>query len=80
VQIKIVWNRSNFSITGYALSTYDMMSLHDVYEGINEEDSQKAVYVLWFPWRDISFNVEVTVMEFKDAPPKCLNAFVVSNS
>ena len=37
------------------MSTKDMMSLHDVYEGIDEqEECQNAEYVLQFHWRDVS--------------------------
>ena len=42
------------------MSTKDM-SLHDVYEGIDEqEECQNAEYVLQFLWRDVSSNFDVT--------------------
>ena len=43
------------------MSTKDMMSLHDVYEGIDEQkECQNAEYVLQFLWRDASSNFDVT--------------------
>uniref|UniRef100_A0A1X7V628 Transposable element P transposase-like RNase H domain-containing protein n=1 Tax=Amphimedon queenslandica TaxID=400682 RepID=A0A1X7V628_AMPQE len=60
VQSKIIWNSSNSSITGYAMSSSDMASLHDVYEGLDEEEeSKKTEYVLQFLWRDISSEFDV---------------------
>ena len=60
VQSKIIWNSANSSITGYAMSSSDMASLHDVYEGLDEEEEcQKTDYVLQFLWRDVSSKFDV---------------------
>uniref|UniRef100_A0A1X7V8N6 Transposable element P transposase-like RNase H domain-containing protein n=1 Tax=Amphimedon queenslandica TaxID=400682 RepID=A0A1X7V8N6_AMPQE len=60
VQSKIIWNSSNSSFTGYAMSSSDMASLHDVYEGLDEEEKcKKTEYVLQFLWRDITSEFDV---------------------
>jgi hypothetical protein len=50
-----MWKSANSSITGYATSTSDMASLHDVSEGIDdEEECHKTDYILQFMWRDLT--------------------------
>ena len=60
VQSRLIWNSSNSSILGYAMSSEDFISFHDVYDGISEDERcQKTMYMLQFLWRDLSsdFNV-----------------------
>lgn len=60
VQSKIIWNSANSTITGFAMSSVDMASLHDVYEGLDEEEGcHKTEYMLQFLWRDISSHFDV---------------------
>ncbi len=35
----VIWNSSGSSITGYALSSSEFASLHDVYQGLDEEEN-----------------------------------------
>ena len=56
----MIWNSSNSSIVGFALSSEEFISLHDVYQGLSKDERcQKTTYVLQFLWRDLSsdFNV-----------------------
>ena len=42
------------------MSSSDMASLHDVYEGIDgEEECRKTEYILQFIWRDLTSNYDV---------------------
>ncbi len=81
VQSKIVWNSSNSSNTGYAMSSSDMASLHNVYEGIDdEEEYQKTEHMLQFIWRYLTSKFDVIGPYFTldgsiDAPQ--LHSFVM---
>lgn len=55
-----MWNSANSTITGFAISSVDMGSLHDVYEGLDEEEEcHKTEYILQFLWRDVSSDFDV---------------------
>ena len=42
------------------MSSEDLKSLHDVYEGLNvEEECQKTTYILQFLWRDLTSSYDV---------------------
>ena len=42
------------------MSSDDLSSLHDIFEGLNEDDKcQKTSYVLQFLWRDLSSEFDV---------------------
>jgi hypothetical protein len=60
VQSKIVWNSSNSKIVGFAMSSDDFASLHDVYEGLDRDEScQPTTYMMQFLWRDLSSKFDV---------------------
>lgn len=60
MQSQIIWNSRDSSIKGFALSSDDLKSLHDVYEGLNSEEAcQKTAYILQFLWRDLTSNFDV---------------------
>ena len=60
VQSKIVWNSADSKIIGYAMSSSDFASLHDVYEGLDEEECcQPTSYMMQFLWRDLSSDFDV---------------------
>lgn len=60
IDSRIVWNSSNSSIVGYSMSSEEFISLHDVYEGlIEDEKCQKTSYMLQFLWRDLSSDFDV---------------------
>lgn len=60
MQSKIIWNSSDSSITGFAMCSDDLISLHDVYKGIIEDERcQKTVYIIQFLWRDLSSDFDV---------------------
>uniref|UniRef100_A0A1X7SZ13 Transposable element P transposase-like RNase H domain-containing protein n=1 Tax=Amphimedon queenslandica TaxID=400682 RepID=A0A1X7SZ13_AMPQE len=60
VQSRIIWNSSNSAIIGYSMSSDDFISLHDVYQGLSEEEKcQKTSYVIQFLWRDLSSSFDV---------------------
>lgn len=60
MQSRIIWNSSNSSIIGFSMSPEEFVSLHDVYEGLSEDEkSQKTAYVLQFLWRDLSSDYDV---------------------
>jgi hypothetical protein len=45
---------------GFAMSSDDFASLHDVYEGLEtDEKCQKTTYVMQFLWRDLSSDFDV---------------------
>ena len=49
-----LWCR-NSSIMGYAVSSEELASLHDIYEELDStESSQKTTYELQFLWRDLT--------------------------
>ena len=55
VQSRIIWNSSNSTIVGYAMSPNDFSALHDVYEGLGVNDvCQRTNYAVQFLWRDLS--------------------------
>ena len=55
-----MWNSANSTITGFAISSVDMGSLHDVYEGLDEEEKcHKTEYILQLLWRDVSSDFDV---------------------
>lgn len=42
------------------MSSQDCHSLHDVYEGINDDEAcQKTTYILQFLWRDLTSDFDV---------------------
>ena len=41
------------------MSSSDMASLHDIYDGLDEEECQKTEYMLQVLWRDLSSNFDV---------------------
>ncbi len=50
-----------FCHQGFALSSDNFASLHDVYEGLDtNERCQKTSYVIQFLWRDLSSDFDVT--------------------
>ncbi len=60
MQSRVIWNSSNSSIVGYAMSSVEFISLHDVYQGLNEDERcQKTSYMLQFVWRDLSSDFDV---------------------
>lgn len=60
MQSRVIWNSSNSAIIGYAISSEDFVSLHDVYEGLCEDEKcQKTAYVVQFLWRDLSSDFDV---------------------
>ena len=55
MQLRLIWNSKNASVVGYALSSEDLASLHDVYESLDtDEKCQKTSYIVQFLWRDLS--------------------------
>ncbi len=45
---------------GFSMSSDEFVSLHDVYEGLNDEEKcQKTSYILQFLWRDLSSDFSV---------------------
>jgi hypothetical protein len=47
-------------MNGYAVSSRDFSSLHDVYEGADDSEAcQKNTYMLQFLWRDMTSDVDV---------------------
>ena len=60
MQSRIIWNSANSAVVGFAMSSDDFASLHDVYEGLElGEKCQKTSYVLQFIWRDLSSDFDV---------------------
>ena len=60
VQSRVIWNSSNSSIMGFSMSSDEFVTLHNVYEGLNDEEKcEKTSYMVQFLWRDLSsdFNV-----------------------
>ena len=56
----MVWNSANSAIVGFAMSSDDFSSLHDVYEGLDlDEKCQKTTYVMQFLWRDLTSDFDV---------------------
>lgn len=56
----MIWNSSNSAIVGYAMSSESFISLHDVYEGLCDDDKcQKTAYVVQFLWRDLSSDFDL---------------------
>lgn len=55
-----MWNSANSAVVGFAMSSDDFSSLHDVYEGLDlDEKCQKTTYVMQFLWRDLTSNFDV---------------------
>ena len=53
MQSRVVWNSANSAIVGFAMSSDDFTSLHDVYEGLEINGKcQKTTYVVQFLWRE----------------------------
>lgn len=60
VQSNLIWNSRDSSIKGFATSSEDIKSLHDVYEGLlDDELCQKANDILQFLWRDLASSYDV---------------------
>ena len=56
----MVWNSANSSIIGFAMSSEDFASLHDVYQSLEtDEKCQNTTYVVQFLWRDLSSDFDV---------------------
>jgi hypothetical protein len=81
VQSRVIWNSSNSAIVGFAMSSDDFISLHDVYEGLQEDEKcQKTAYILQFLWRDLSSNFDIMGPYFTCASSiemHCLHSMVV---
>ena len=64
------------------MSSEDMKSLHDIYEGlVNDEMCQKTIYILQFLWRDLTSNFDVLgpyFTLFSTAEAKHLHPLVTS--
>ena len=77
----MIWNSSNSAIIGYAMSAEDFISLHDVYEGLMEDDKcQKTTYIIQFLWRDLSSDFDVVGPYFNcsaSLETKSLHAMVI---
>ncbi len=53
-------NHSNSAIIGFSMSSEDFISLHDVYEGLCEDEKcQRTAYIIQFLWRDLSSDFDV---------------------
>ena len=60
VQSRVIWNSANSAIMGFAMTSDDFSSLHDIYEDLDrEEQCQKTTYVVQFLWRDLSSDFDV---------------------
>ena len=60
VQSRVIWNSANSAIMGFAMSSDDYASLHDVYESLDtDEKCQKTSYIIQFLWRDLSSEFDV---------------------
>lgn len=60
VQSRVIWNSANSAIMGFAMTSDDFSSLHDVYAYLDQEEQcQKTTYVVQFLWRDLSSDFDV---------------------
>ena len=60
MQSRVIWNSANSAIVGFAMSSDDFSSLHDIYDGLDvNEKCQKTTYVMQFLWRDLTSDFEV---------------------
>ena len=60
VQSRVIWNSANSAIMGFAMTSDDFSSLHDVYEDLDQEEQcQKTKYNVQFMWRDLSSDFDV---------------------
>ena len=65
VQSRVIWNSANSAIMGFAMSSDDYASLHDVYESLDtDEKCQKTSYIIQFLWRDLSSEFDVIGLYF----------------
>lgn len=55
-----MFNSRNSSVIGYSVCSDDLANMHDVYDGLDADNSnKKATYVLQFLWRDLTSSFDV---------------------
>ena len=60
VQSRVIWNSANSAIMGFAMTSDDFSSLHDVYADLDQEERcQKTMYVVHFLWRGLLSDFDV---------------------
>ena len=67
---RLMWNSRSHKVIGLAMSAKDMHSLHDIYQILDEESSDKNTsYILQFLWRDLTSSFDLVGPYFSSSSP-----------
>ena len=59
VGLSVQWNSRNNEFIGHAMTPQQMLTLHDVYEVLEDDKTSKTSYVLQTLWRDLSSDYDI---------------------